>query len=126
MDMNNNGLPDLVHGYDNNTSSYFGTPGNYYWKVYLSTGTVSAVELNYSSLILNVFPNPTSGKFSIELEDDYNSVTVTLTDLVGKTIQSKVYNDSQLLNLNIEEPLGIYLLVIETGDKKAVLRLVKE
>lgn len=36
------------------------------------------------------------------------------------------YNGSGLLNLKLEEPAGVYLLKIESGDKKAVIRVVKE
>jgi hypothetical protein len=46
--------------------------------------------------------------------------------LNGRLIESKEYNGTKLLNLKIDEPAGIYLLKIETGDQKAVIRLVKE
>jgi hypothetical protein len=75
---------------------------------------------------LTVYPNPTSGNFSIDLGETYNATTITITDLNGKLIQSKTYSESQLLNLKLEEPAGVYLLIIETRDKKAVIRLVKE
>ena len=44
----------------------------------------------------------------------------------GEQIQSNTYNKSKLLNLKLEEPAGVYLLIVETEDKKAVIRLVKE
>jgi len=75
---------------------------------------------------LRLYPNPTDGDFSIDLGGTFNAVTITMTDLSGKLIQSKTYNESQLLNLKIEEPAGVYLIKIESGDKKAVIRLVKE
>jgi len=47
LDMNNDGLPDLVHTYN---GGYFGTPGNYYWKVYLNTGSgFSSSATNWST-----------------------------------------------------------------------------
>ena len=49
-----------------------------------------------------------------------------MTDLNGKLIQSKSYNGLQLLNLDLDEPAGVYLLMIESGEKKAVIRLIKE
>ena len=51
---------------------------------------------------------------------------ITDLGLNGKIIQSKSYTDSQFLNLKLEEPTGIYLLIIESGSKKAVIRLVKK
>ena len=84
------------------------------------------IEENSFGNDLSFFPNPTEGNFSIDLGEKYQTITITMTDLVGKIIQTKTYNQSQLLNLNIEESAGIYLLMIESGDKKAVIRLVKE
>ena len=49
-----------------------------------------------------------------------------MTDLSGKFIKSNNYSNQQLLNLKIEEPSGIYLLVIKSGDKKATIRIAKE
>lgn len=93
--------------------------------VCLAISTVGILENSFESKLM-VYPNPTNGKFSIDLGDKHNSITVKITDLNGKLIQSKQYNDSQLLFLNIEEPIGIYLLWIETSNSKAIIRLIKE
>ena len=87
--------------------------------------SVGILENSYGDTYI-IYPNPTDGDFSIDLGENSNSVLLTMTDLIGNVIQSKNYHDVQLLNLNIEEPAGIYLLTIESGDKKAVIRLVKE
>ncbi|PCI93980.1 MAG: hypothetical protein COB15_15175 [Flavobacteriales bacterium] len=84
------------------------------------------IEENSFGNDLSFFPNPTDGNFSIDLGGKYQTITITMTDLVGKIIQTKTYNESQLLNLSIEESAGIYLLVIESKDKKAVIKLIKE
>ncbi|MDX2360165.1 MAG: T9SS type A sorting domain-containing protein [Crocinitomicaceae bacterium] len=91
---------------------------------YTVTG-VGIIENDFGSGLL-LYPNPTDGDFSIDLGENYQLVTVTMTDLSGKVIQTKTYSNEHLLNLKIEEPAGVYLLVIESGDKKAVVRLVKE
>jgi hypothetical protein len=75
---------------------------------------------------LNIYPNPTKGIFSVDLDKTYNSILITITDLSGRLIESKEYNETKLMNLKIDEPAGIYLLKIETGDQKAVILLVKE
>ncbi|MDB4286155.1 GEVED domain-containing protein [bacterium] len=87
--------------------------------------SVGIVENDFGTGFL-VYPNPTDGNFSIALGAKYPSITITLTDIKGKFIQSNIYKDSQLLNLNIEEAAGVYLLMIESEDKKAVIRLVRE
>lgn len=86
---------------------------------------VGIMENGFGKEIL-LFPNPTDGNFSIDLGENYQSVIVTVTDLSGKLILSNTYEDSQLLNLNIDEIAGVYLLIIESGSKKKIIRLVKE
>ncbi len=86
---------------------------------------VGIMENGFGKEIL-LFPNPTDGNFSIDLGENYQSVIVTVTDLSGKLILSNTYENSQLLNLNIDEIAGVYLLIIESGSKKKIIRLVKE
>jgi hypothetical protein len=86
---------------------------------------VGIIENNFGSELLT-YPNPTEGNFSIDLGAYYESVKVTMIDLSGKKIMTETYDNSQLINLNIDKPKGIYLLVIESKQKKAVIRLVKK
>ena len=73
-----------------------------------------------------VYPNPTNGNFSINLGDIYESLIVSITDISGKLIDSKTITQSQILNLNIKEPAGLYMVSVQAGDKKANIRLIKE
>lgn len=73
-----------------------------------------------------LYPNPTKGEFSVDLGQKYQTITITISDLSGRKVLSKVYNDNQTLILKLEEPAGIYLVKIESDDKKANIRLVKE
>jgi hypothetical protein len=91
---------------------------------YTVTG-LSIMESNFANELL-LYPNPTNGNFSIDLGKNYQAVTIIIADLKGEVIQSNTYNNSQLLNLKIEEPAGVYLLTIVSAGKKAVIRLVKE
>jgi hypothetical protein len=46
--------------------------------------------------------------------------------LNGKLIRSRTYPESQLLNLKLAEPVGVYLIRLEAKNKIAVIRLIKE
>ena len=93
-------------------------------KIQLSPTTLDVIR-NTSSNV-KIFPNPTTGNFSIDLGETYNAVTITVSDINGKHIHSKTYSESQLLNIKLEEPAGVYLLLIESEEKKTVIGLVKE
>jgi len=91
----------------------------------LAEANLGIIENDFGNELL-VYPNPTNGHFSIDLGANYNLVTVSITDLIGKQIQSKIYKNSQLLNFTLKEPAGVYLLVIDSGDKQSTILLVKE
>ena len=75
---------------------------------------------------LKVYPNPTKSEFTVDLGESHNYVLVTLTDVNNRLIYSNTYNNSQLINLNIDGPAGFYFLTIETESKKSVMKLIKD
>jgi hypothetical protein len=87
--------------------------------------SVGLVQDDFGNELL-ISPNPTNGNFSIDLGKHYNSVTVIIADLHGKQIQSKVYKNSQLLDFTLKQPAGVYILMIESGDKRSTMRLIKQ
>ena len=89
-----------------------------------TVSSVGIMENDFGNNLL-IYPNPTDGPFSIDFGETCSTATITITDLNGKIVLSKVYHENQLLNLQLEEPAGIYFLKVESGDKKAVIRLVK-
>lgn len=88
--------------------------------------TIIGIEENSFGNGLLVYPNPTNGKFSIDLGAYYENAEITITDISGKLIETKTIAQSQVLHLSIDEPAGVYFVSIQAGDKKAVVRLVKE
>jgi hypothetical protein len=87
--------------------------------------TVGILENNFGTEF-NIYPIPTDGKFSIDLGSIYENVQISITDLSGKLIESKIKSQSQILNLSIEEPAGIYIIAVQANDNKAVIRLIKK
>lgn len=75
---------------------------------------------------LKVYPNPTKGEFSIDLGENHSYVLVTLMDINKRRIYSNTYSNSQIINLNVDEPAGFYFLTIETESKKSVMKLIKD
>ena len=90
---------------------------------YSVTG-VGIIENNFGDGLL-LYPNPSDGNFSIDLGYNFQNVKVSIMDLNGKLIRSVRYYQSQLLNLRLEEPAGVYLLIVESEDKRAAISLVK-
>jgi hypothetical protein len=75
---------------------------------------------------LLLYPNPTNGDFSIDLGKTLAQIVITITDINGNLIQSNTYYKTELLDLKLEQPPGIYILKIDAGYKVDIIRLVKE
>ncbi len=87
--------------------------------------TLGIMENSFGNRLL-VYPNPTSGDFSINLGTTYENAKIVITDISGKMIESNTMTQSQILNLSIKEPAGIYFVSIQSGDKKAVVKIIKQ
>ena len=90
-----------------------------------TVNTVEIIENDFGNELL-FYPNPSDGDFTIDLGNNYETITIKLTDLNGKLIETNSYKNTQLMHLKIEEPVGIYLLNIETEAEKAIIKLMKE
>lgn len=76
-----------------------------------------------SSIQASVFPNPSSGIFSIQLNSSGTN-TISVFDALGRLIYSKTATDN-LVNVNLaDNSKGVYLLQIETLQGKALKKLI--
>lgn len=97
------------------------------------TVTSSCTEVNQVGIIensfeasLSVFPNPTDGQLSIVLGKPYENLQLELTDLSGKNIWNQSFTQNSVIDLEINEPAGAYILILTSGSERAMLRLVKK
>ncbi len=101
---------------------------------YGSDPDVGALESNLTLGIIDnsfgkdflVYPNPTNGNFSIDLGSSFENLSISITDINGKLIYSNSATNSQILNMNLKEPTGIYIVSIVAKNKRAVIRLIKQ
>ena len=89
------------------------------------TPTLGIIENTFDAEPI-VYPNPTDGNFSIDMRTKYETLNVIVKDINGRIIQSNTFSETQLLNMNIEDSTGVYFVIIESIDKKVVMRIVKE
>jgi hypothetical protein len=74
-----------------------------------------------------IFPNPTDGKFSIEFNSTQEVINIKLLSVLGQDIQSEKFENTDIIQLEIKHPNGVYILELsdEKGNK-SVIRIVKE
>ena len=108
----------------------FGTAGAINW--FIGWGFSPAIRMNFDpSLSINdqlmlegvsVYPNPSTG--IVNVSNDLNvSNTITVTDLTGKVVASKVASSATTIDLS-NAGTGIYLVEVSNANGKKVERVV--
>lgn len=131
----------IISGVEAGTYSYQLTHPQYF----TSEGSVEVTNEDVNvpvTLILNnigidaldlsavkAFPNPTSGKITVELGDSHSWQEVQLINALGQKIQTilmKDNNNASELEFDLSNaPDGIYMLKLRSGDKTATIKIVK-
>ena len=101
-------------------------------RTYTGTANYTNVQLEWAPLAtlagttegfdnVNVFPNPTTGKVTIDFKKEMANASIKVTDAAGKTLYAqkdiKVQAGTKAIDLSAN-PQGIYFINIESGDLK--------
>ncbi len=112
--------------------AFSGANGSGWLNLYISN-SLSLVNLVFTGVeestfehSLALYPNPTSGKLTVDLEKEYNGVSVSICDIAGKVIAKTTSASTNQLNLEIEGKPGFYIVEIHTQEgNSAKFKVVK-
>jgi hypothetical protein len=80
----------------------------------------------FNSGSINIYPNPSSGKYQITCSDGL-LLSFHLLDINGRILQTAEFAGTQLEELDlISFPVGLYFLRIETSRGPSVVKLIRE
>jgi hypothetical protein len=91
------------------------------------TGNDPEPEPTVESDIIKVYPNPNDGIFSVEIPVMYKDATITVTNIAGKLVDTRVVNDNTGTPVDIHLTniaKGIYFVNVHAGDKTFMKKLV--
>jgi hypothetical protein len=105
--------------------------------VYVTTSTSSDSDKKEdnngsinNNMNVNIFPNPNEGEFTIEVEVEKESKTnVKVVDVSGKVVYDKLLSGKKKYSLDVKlkQPSnGIYVIIVEQGDKTIKLKTIIE
>ena len=113
--------------FDSGTGTYELTSAGE-WDVFvhkMSQTSVGVVESDFGKQLV-IHPNPSDGDFVIDLGDVYDLTEIAITDMNGKLVYASTLRQTQTANISLKKaPAGVYLLRIQSGKKKVVVKLVK-
>lgn len=91
----------------------------------LGTTPLSLTE-NGFGIPISVYPNPTNGNMSIDLGASFGEVTVIIRNQLGQDVLKSSLGFSSLFEVKIPGAAGLYFMEVSSGDKRAILKVVKE
>jgi hypothetical protein len=89
------------------------------------TITNVGLETLYDENNLSIYPNPSTGEFSIDLGSTEGNIQVTVYDLNNKTISCDHFKNRQFIDLKIDGPSGFYFINIGLSERNSVVKLIK-
>ncbi len=92
----------------------------------ITVGTLGILENSFSRHI-KVYPNPTEGILKIELDYASSSLLVSVRNAQGKLISTRRFENSKIVEVDVEGSSGIYLLELRSSEnERALIRVMKE
>ena len=82
----------------------------------------SSVEIIEIEINLSVYPNPTSEKINISIENFNGNINTEVYDLIGNRLQS---TNKTTISLR-DYAKGIYILKVSYGDRVEEVKVIKE
>ncbi len=120
-----------LHGYISNT---FCNPYNHFGPVQTteSTGETSenpSVSSSTVNSFFKVYPNPTSGKFTLELKGDHETAQahVEIIGILGERIMSKDMTIERKQEFSLAgRPVGVYVIHVTSGGNSETQKIIKQ
>ena len=114
-DINNDGKKDVFLLNTNNQNSQF----------WLNEGTLSLDE-DESSVSLKVYPNPIQNDVTVQLDKTYDTVTVTIYNVVSQKIYTQEFTTTKELYIPFQGPKGVYFMELKTDQNESkIYKLLK-
>lgn len=75
---------------------------------------------------INLYPNPNTGTFVIDLGANYEDVSVVVSDLAGRTVHAQNANNANLIPVEFDSAAGMYIVTVVSGSNKASFQLIRQ
>lgn len=91
------------------------------------TCAVLGVSENDLGTVVKLYPNPTTGVFTLSFDEISNDLAITITDVIGKMVYFKRNVINKTLRLDIDHfNKGVYFVQIQNSNEQKVIKLIKQ
>lgn len=93
--------------------------------IYELSNTIAVSQIE-NTMDLCAFPNPSSGRVTIDLGTTYDKLYISITNICGQQVQKEIAENSKKVDLSVQQAPGVYFVNIETSEKTGSLKIVIE
>jgi photosystem II stability/assembly factor-like uncharacterized protein len=87
--------------------------------IYRSDGNVTAIDDIDEFIPVDIYPNPTTDRVTINLDQKYKEVVVRVSNVIGQVVFSQNYKSTSSINLEMNATSGIYFVDVQTEKGKS-------
>jgi len=92
----------------------------------VNISTVGLFE-NINSQLINIYPNPTTGYFTMEMGIASDNTEISIFNIHGKLISRQTINNSNITQLDLtNQPSGIYFTMVKLVNESFTVKIIKE
>ena len=114
---------NITNWNNNNSTPYSPVAPSCAWSV---SCVPLAINDNFKNK-LKMFPNPTSGMVTIQLNQQYNNIDIKVRNILGQTISSFKSNSTDKITFDINKATGIYFVLVSNDlGENATFKVVKQ
>jgi uncharacterized repeat protein (TIGR03803 family) len=73
-----------------------------------------------------LYPNPNNGSFFMDMGKDFSTAVITISDMKGNVLHKIEGIASEKTELKLEDPPGMYIITVYSGNKRAVFTIVRQ
>jgi hypothetical protein len=96
--------------------------GRDYWVVKLSSNL--GVDDNEFANNVLLYPNPNTGRFSLEFSEENEIASITIVDTLGRTVYSESNIPSGTIEIDQNFTSGVYFVNMNSKDSEETLKMI--
>jgi hypothetical protein len=73
-----------------------------------------------------LYPNPSTGKFVIEMPSTMGQVQLEIVDVFGRSVLTETYLNSSSIDVNLNSEKGVYFVTVTVGNTTTTKRLINQ
>jgi hypothetical protein len=86
-----------------------------YW-IFETTPEILGIESNDFGTSLNLYPNPTQNRVTVDLGDFYSEIQLTVLNVTGQVVHTSKFENTDKINFELNTAAGVYFVQVSVPN----------